>query len=77
MHPGTGPQGQVWAPEGRHEIALMCDDLRATMEDLSGRGAHFDGEPEDMDFGLAVHLRVPAAANVLLYEPRHPTAYDL
>jgi predicted enzyme related to lactoylglutathione lyase len=77
VHPSTGPQGEAWGPPGRHEIALMCDDLTATMAELGGRGADFDGEPTDMGFGLGVHLRVPAAASLLLYEPRHPTAFDL
>lgn len=77
VHPTTGAQGEVWAAEGRHEIALMCEDLMATMEELRGRGARFDGQPEDMGFGFGIRMPVPAAGRLLLYEPRHPTAYDL
>jgi predicted enzyme related to lactoylglutathione lyase len=77
VHPTTGAQGEVWESEGHHMLALMCDDLLATMAELRARGAHFDGQPEDMGFGLGIHLPVPAAGSLLLYEPRHPTAYDL
>jgi len=32
---------------------------------------------EDRDFGSTVKLKVPGADDITLYEPRHPTAYDL
>lgn len=76
VHPTHGPEGQTWGQEGRHEIILMCEDLLATTEELRERGADVD-EPADMGFGLGVHLAVPGAGSLLLYEPRHPTAYDL
>ncbi len=75
--PHHGEEGSPWADTGRREIALICDDIAATVAELRGRGAEFDGEPEDMGFGVGTHLRVPAAGRVLLYEVRHPTAYDL
>ncbi|WP_122261753.1 VOC family protein [Ornithinimicrobium cerasi] len=77
VHPTAGPQGGTWATEGTHQITLMCDDLTATMEELGARGARFDGEPTDMGFGLGVDLVLPGAGTLLLYEPRHPVAFDL
>jgi catechol 2,3-dioxygenase-like lactoylglutathione lyase family enzyme len=76
VHPTGGPHGEEWGVEGRHEISLMCDDLRSTMDELGARGARFAGEPEDLGFGLGVHLVVPAAGTLLLYQPAHPTAFD-
>jgi predicted enzyme related to lactoylglutathione lyase len=77
VHPTAGPAGETWGPEGHHQMALMCDDLTSTMEELALRGAHFDGEPEDMGFGLGIDLPVPAAGKMLLYEPKHPVAFTL
>lgn len=58
-----------------HEIALICDDLPATMAELTERGATFSSGPDEMGFGLAAMVRVPGADDILIYEPRHVTAY--
>lgn len=78
VHPTAGEHGgQAWTSPKHHAIAVMCDDLDATMAELSGRGAEFDGEPQEMGFGRGINLRVPGADDMLLYQPRHATAYDL
>ncbi|MFW5473417.1 VOC family protein [Knoellia sp. CPCC 206450] len=60
-----------------HSISLMCDDLRATMDELSARGATFSTDPVDRGFGVVVFMAVPGADDVMLYEPHHATAHDL
>jgi hypothetical protein len=55
----------------------MCDDIEATKAELESKGAEFTGTIEQKDFGLTVMLKVPGADDIMLYEPRHPTAYDL
>jgi hypothetical protein len=60
-----------------HEISLMCDDLDATIAELAAKGAQFEGEVQARGFGRTVALKVPGAGAIMLYEPRHPTAYDL
>jgi catechol 2,3-dioxygenase-like lactoylglutathione lyase family enzyme len=79
---GVHPTATVW--EGRehrserhHELALMCDDVQATRAELAARGATFVDEVADRGFGLACQLEVPGADPILLYEPRHATAFDL
>jgi hypothetical protein len=52
----------------------MCDDIGQTMQELRGRGIEFHGSPEDMRFGIGVTMILPGGVEVLLYEPRHPTA---
>lgn len=59
-----------------HEIALICDDLEATMAELTERGATFSSGPQDMGFGLTAMVQVPGADDILIYEPRHVTAWD-
>ena len=58
----------------RRDLSLMCDDLAATMAELRANGIEFDGEPEGEGFGPCVTMRLPGGAEMLLYEPRHPTA---
>jgi catechol 2,3-dioxygenase-like lactoylglutathione lyase family enzyme len=58
----------------RRDLSLMCDDLEATMAELRAKGIEFAGEPEDEGWGIGVTMLLPGGAELLLYEPRHPTA---
>jgi hypothetical protein len=55
----------------------MCDDLRATMDELASRGARFTSEPVDHGYGIVVMVAVPGADDIQLYEPRHAIAHSL
>jgi hypothetical protein len=57
-----------------HELSLMCDDIAATVDELRSRGIEVRGEPEDRGFGIATTVVLPGGVDVVLYEPRHPTA---
>jgi predicted enzyme related to lactoylglutathione lyase len=65
VHPGDA---------GRHQLMLMCDDIEATMAELSAKGIEFQGEPQEEGFGITVTMLLPGGAELVLYEPRHPTA---
>jgi catechol 2,3-dioxygenase-like lactoylglutathione lyase family enzyme len=69
VHPAAEP--------GRHELYLMCDDLEATIAELTAKGVEFTDGVSDQGWGRLATLRVPGAGEMGLYEPRHPTAYDL
>jgi catechol 2,3-dioxygenase-like lactoylglutathione lyase family enzyme len=78
VHPTAGQhQGQPYRSPRHHSIAIMCDDLDATVAELSQRGAAFAGEVREMGFGCGISLRVAGADDMLLYEPHHATAYNL
>ena len=66
VHPTEG--------EPRHELSLICDDVAATAAELEAKGIEVRGEPEDLGFGVGTRIVLPGGADVLLYEPRHPTA---
>jgi catechol 2,3-dioxygenase-like lactoylglutathione lyase family enzyme len=70
-HPTEGP------PQRRHELYLMCDDIDATVRELTALGVEFTSSVADQGWGRITTLRVPGGGEVGLYEPRHPTAYDL
>lgn len=78
MHPTAGEHdGQPYRSARHHSIAVVCDDLEATVAELSGRGADFAGEAAEMGFGRGIALHVPGADDMLLYQPHHATAYHL
>lgn len=64
-HPADG--------DAHHELYLMCDDLRATVEELRSKGVEFAREPTDEGFGVLTVLRLPGGSELGLYEPRHPS----
>ncbi|WP_028658688.1 VOC family protein [Nocardioides insulae] len=77
IHPTSSEHGgRMFTTPRQHQISLLCDDLESTMAELEGRGAVFDGGAIDRDFGICAMLQVPGADDLMLYQPRHPTAYD-
>jgi hypothetical protein len=68
VHPSGG--------DTHHELSLICDDITATVAELRGKGIEVRGEPEDLGFGVGTRIVLPGGVEVLLYEPRHPTAID-
>ncbi len=65
VHPADAP---------KHELCLMCDDIGSTLEELRAKGLEVRGEPRDEGFGITTTVVLPGGVEVLLYEPRHPTA---
>jgi catechol 2,3-dioxygenase-like lactoylglutathione lyase family enzyme len=71
VHPAGTPDS------GRHELYFMCDDIAATVEELTAKGVEFTSEVSDQGFGLLTGLRIPGGGTIGLYQPRHPVAYDI
>ena len=70
-------EGKIYEQPRHHSLALMCDDLDATIAELAVRGAEFRGEIEEQIYGRIVMLQVPGADDIQLYQPTHKIAYDL
>ena len=62
VHPADHPS---------HELYLMCDDLAATIEKLSGAGASF-GPVDEGRWGRVALMTIPGGAQLSIYEPSHP-----
>ena len=71
IHPAEGPtyEGGV-----RQQLTFMCDDIAATIEELRAKGIQIGGEPLDEGWGITTTLVLPGKVEVMLYQPRHPTA---
>jgi catechol 2,3-dioxygenase-like lactoylglutathione lyase family enzyme len=57
---------------GTQELYLMCDDVAATLAELTGRGAEIASEVSDEGWGLVTAIKLPGGGELHLYEPRHP-----
>jgi catechol 2,3-dioxygenase-like lactoylglutathione lyase family enzyme len=62
---------------GKHEFYLMCDDLEQTLAELTARGVTISHPPSDEGWGLRASIELPSGSKLSIYQPRHPTAYDL
>ena len=71
IHPDEGPTFESGV---RHQLTLMCDDISATVKELRSKGVEVRGDPEDEGWGISTTLVLPGGVEVMLYEPRHPTA---
>lgn len=76
VHP-AGSGDEAAAPSGHHEIYLLCDDIEATVAELTAKGVRFTAPVEAQAFGLLTRFEVPGAGEIGIYQPRHPTAHDL
>jgi hypothetical protein len=57
----------------RHEFALLCDDLDATVAELRAKGIAFRGDRTTQRWGHTITMVLPGDLDVLLYQPLHPT----
>jgi catechol 2,3-dioxygenase-like lactoylglutathione lyase family enzyme len=62
---------------GATELYRVCDDVEATVADLTGRGVAVEGEISDQGWGRLVTIRLPGGGRLGIYEARHATAFDL
>jgi catechol 2,3-dioxygenase-like lactoylglutathione lyase family enzyme len=69
VHPVDGPES--------HELYLMCDDVEATVRELTARGVEFTQPVTDAGWGLLTRFRLPGGGEIGMYQPRHERATDL
>jgi len=74
---GVHPTMSDGREQVHHAVSLVCDDLDATIAELSERGARFRGLPEGRGYGICVEVEVPGAGDLQIYQPKHATAYQL
>jgi catechol 2,3-dioxygenase-like lactoylglutathione lyase family enzyme len=68
VHPSDGG--------GEHELYFMCEDLKAEMAELAGKGVACS-EAQELRWGSVTKMRLPGGGEIGLYQPKHPTALGL
>jgi catechol 2,3-dioxygenase-like lactoylglutathione lyase family enzyme len=59
----------------RHEMYLLCDDLKAETAALGKKGVQL-GEVREERWGRRTTISLPGGGKVGLYEPKHPLAFE-
>ena len=75
VHPGEGDFTQVHADHKMlgAVLYLMCDDLAATMADLTAKGTKCS-EVVSAEWGTKTTFSLPSGGEIGLYQPTHATA---
>jgi catechol 2,3-dioxygenase-like lactoylglutathione lyase family enzyme len=60
----------------RHELYLMCEDLKAEMAELRKKGVACS-EIQEQRWGSITKMTLPGGGQIGLYQPKHPTALSL
>ncbi|MFI5495992.1 VOC family protein [Actinoplanes sp. NPDC051859] len=58
------------------EFYLLCDDVKATIAELQGKGVEMSEEIEDKGWGLMTSIPLPSGGKIGMYQPRHPSAHS-
>jgi hypothetical protein len=58
---------------GKHELYFMCDDIRAEVRTLEGKGIACSPIHEER-WGSLTTISLPGGGTVGVYQPKHPTA---
>jgi hypothetical protein len=61
----------------KHELYLMCDDIRGLVAELISKGVEISSPVTDEGWGLLASIKLPSGSELPFYEPRHPVAYEL
>jgi catechol 2,3-dioxygenase-like lactoylglutathione lyase family enzyme len=61
----------------KHELYLMCDDIEQTLEDLTAKGVEISRPVSRESWGLLASIKRTRGADLSIYQPRHPIAYNL
>ena len=58
------------AQTDRHELYLMCDDLKSEMASLQAKGVECT-EVNETRWGSLTRIRLPGGSEIILYQPKH------
>jgi catechol 2,3-dioxygenase-like lactoylglutathione lyase family enzyme len=61
----------------KHEFYFMCDDIEKTLMELTAKGVTISEPISDQHWGRLASIKLPSGADLPIYQPLHPTAYDL
>jgi predicted enzyme related to lactoylglutathione lyase len=62
FHPGANDRRQLY---------LMCDDLEATLQELTRRGLSVNEGISEQRWGRLASFRLPGGGELSIYQPRH------
>ncbi|HPB72075.1 MAG TPA: VOC family protein, partial [Phycicoccus sp.] len=73
----TDADGDVVNAPRHHQISLMVEDIAEAEATIRARGGEIVTGPRDFSWGTGIEVAVPGTDAILIYEPKHATAYHL
>jgi catechol 2,3-dioxygenase-like lactoylglutathione lyase family enzyme len=58
-------EGQTYDYPRHHSLALMCDDIETTVDELRVKGAQFGGPIEQREYGRVIMMIVPGDDDIV------------
>ena len=78
VHPtSTDLDGETVKAPRHHQISLMVEDITEAEATIRERGGVIQSGPNDFGWGIGMEVEVPGTDAILIYQPRHATAYTL
>jgi catechol 2,3-dioxygenase-like lactoylglutathione lyase family enzyme len=71
FHELEGDIGCHPADRPDHGISFYCEDIEATMAELSSRGVEFTAPLREEEWGRVTEFELPGGGQVELYEPKY------
>ena len=68
VHP-VDPTGKHGGASGTADVSFYCDDIHATVNELTAKGVEFKGAVEDHGYGLVTYFKVPGNFYIQLTQP--------
>jgi predicted enzyme related to lactoylglutathione lyase len=68
---GCHPADKDEAPSGTPDISFYCDDIQASVREMTARGVEFTGPVEDRGYGYVTHFKAPGGFAIQLYQPKY------
>jgi uncharacterized glyoxalase superfamily protein PhnB len=69
VHPSD--ESHAHSRAGTHVISFYCDDIEATVAELTAKGVEFIMPVEDQGYGLVTFFKMPGEVTVQLYQPHY------
>jgi catechol 2,3-dioxygenase-like lactoylglutathione lyase family enzyme len=76
LHPTDDNTRQVGHRQLGAVLYFMCDDLRAQIKLLESKKVQCT-EIQEERWGIRTTFKLPSGGEIGLYQPKHPTAFDL
>jgi hypothetical protein len=64
VHPTEG--------DGKHELYLMCDDVRALVAEMNRQGIECS-DVHELGWGALTRITLPGGGKLGIYQPKHPS----
>ncbi len=78
VHPTQTPiEGEPVRAPRHHQVSLMVEDIAEAEATIRERGGEVVSGPREFSWGTGIEVAVPGTDAILIYQPRHATAYTL